>query len=129
MPASLSTNEQTIMCRRNRTGALTCMAALLAAVAVTGCSPSYSPNSYASNATQLANKVDQGVVIGVRKVTVTVDGNTGAVAGAAAGGVVGSQMPGSQTASALGAVGGGVGRLSSAVDMDRAGVGRRRDVR
>ena len=87
-------------------------------LALSGCSPDISPDKYATAATQKANKVDQGVVIGVRKVTVTVDGNTGAVAGAAAGGVVGSQMPGSQTASALGAVGGGVlgGLLGSSVE-------------
>jgi outer membrane lipoprotein SlyB len=87
-------------------------------LALSGCSPDISPDKYATAATQKANKVDQGVVVGVRRVTVTVDGNTGAVAGAAAGGVVGSQMPGSQTASALGAVGGGVlgGLLGSSVE-------------
>ena len=89
-----------------------------ATLALSGCSPDISPDKYATAATQKANKVDQGVVVGVRQVTVTVDGNTGAVAGAAAGGVVGSQVPGSQTASALGAVGGGVlgGLLGSSVE-------------
>ena len=87
-------------------------------LALSGCSPDISPDKYATAATQKANKVDQGVVIGVRPVTVTVDGNTGAVAGAAAGGIVGSQVPGSDTASALGAVGGGVlgGLLGSSVE-------------
>lgn len=87
-------------------------------LALSGCSPDISPDKYATAATQKANKVDQGVVVGARQVTVTVDGNTGAVAGAAAGGVVGSQMPGSETASALGAVGGGVlgGLLGSSVE-------------
>jgi len=95
--------------------------ALMAAgvlLALSGCSPDISPDKYATAATQKANKVDQGIVVGVRQVTVTADGNTGAIAGAAAGGVVGSQMPGSQTASALGAVGGGVlgGLLGSSVE-------------
>ena len=95
--------------------------ALMAAgvlLVLSGCSPDISPDKYATAATQKANKVDQGVIVGVRQVTVTLDGNTGAVAGAAAGGVVGSQMPGSQTASALGAVGGGVlgGLLGSSVE-------------
>jgi len=97
-----------------------CHAMMAAGVllALSGCSPDISPDKYATAATQKANKVDQGIVVGVRQVTVTVDGNTGAVAGAAAGGVVGSQMPGSQTASALGAVGGGVlgGLLGSSVE-------------
>ncbi len=94
------------------------LAVASALLALAGCSPDISPDKYATAATQKANKVDQGIVVGVRRVTVTVDGNTGAVAGAAAGGVVGSQLPGSQTASALGAVGGGVlgGLLGSSVE-------------
>ena len=83
------------------------IAALMAAFAMTGCSPSYSPNSYASNATQLANKVDQGVVVGVRAVLISADANLGTGTGAAAGGIAGSQI-GAGAAGALGALGGSV---------------------
>jgi outer membrane lipoprotein SlyB len=107
MPASLSTNEQNIMCRLNRTGAFKSMAVFLAAVAPTGCSPSYSPNSYASNATQIANKVDQGIVVGVRAVLISADASLGTGTGAAAGGIAGSQI-GSGAAGAFGALTGSV---------------------
>ena len=66
--------------------------ALLAALAA-GCTPSYSPDTYASPAVQQASKVEQGVVAGVRKVAVAASGATGAVTGAAAGGIAGSQAP------------------------------------
>ena len=65
--------------------------AILAVLA--GCTPSYSPDTYASTAVQQASKVEQGVVAGVRKVAVTASGATGAVTGAAAGGIAGSQAP------------------------------------
>ena len=67
---------------------------LFAAVAVSlaACGPSYSPNTYASNAVQQAAKVEQGVVVGVRDVAVTASGTTGTVTGAAAGGITGSQI-------------------------------------
>lgn len=57
-----------------------------------GCGPSYSPNTYASNAAQQANKVESGVIAGVRKVRISTSGTVGGVAGAAAGGVAGSQV-------------------------------------
>lgn len=41
---------------------------------------------------QQANKVEQGIVIGVRDVAVSASGTVGAVTGAAAGGIAGSQM-------------------------------------
>ena len=72
-----------------------------------GCGPSYSPDTYTSAAVQQANKVEQGVVIGVREVGVTASGTVGIVTGAAAGGIVGSQV-GSGALSALGALGGTV---------------------
>jgi outer membrane lipoprotein SlyB len=78
-------------------------AALAAPIA--GCGPDYSPNTYASNAVQQANKVDQGVVVGVREVGVSAAGTTGAVAGGAAGGIAGAQA-GSGATSAFGALGG-----------------------
>ena len=57
-----------------------------------GCAPSYSPDTYASNAAQQANKVEQGVIAGVRPVGVSATGTVGTVTGAAAGGIVGSQV-------------------------------------
>ncbi len=95
--------------------------ALAALAATAACSPDFSPNTYNAAAVQQANKVEQGVVAGVRDVDVKVSGTTGAVAGAAAGGIVGSQLPGSSTAAALGTVGGSLigGLLGSGVE--RAG--------
>lgn len=89
---------------------------LLATLA--GCSPDFSPNTYNASAVQQANKVEQGVVVGVRSVEVKVAGATGAVAGAAAGGIVGSQLPGSSATQALGTVGGGLlgGLFGSSVE-------------
>ena len=57
-----------------------------------GCAPSYSPDTYASNAAQQANKVEQGVVAGVRPVGVSATGTVGTITGAAAGGIAGSQV-------------------------------------
>ncbi len=85
------------------------------------CAPDYSPNTYSSAAVQQANKVERGVVIGVRDIQVTAAGTTGAATGAAAGGAVGgvagSQAPGA-LGTALGAIGGGVlgGLLGSSVE-------------
>ena len=81
--------------------------ALLAVVAVAGCSPDLSPNTYNAAAVQQANKTDQGVVVGVRQVDVRVAGATGAVVGGAAGGIAGSQV-GTGATSAFGALGGSV---------------------
>lgn len=80
--------------------------AMTAAALLAGCGPSYSPDTYASSAVQQANKVEQGVVVGVRKVAVQVSGATGAVAGAAAGGIAGGQAPISGVGTALTALGG-----------------------
>ncbi len=84
---------------------------------LSACSPSYSPDAYASAAVQQANKVEQGVVAGVREVTVTPSGATGAVAGGAAGGIAGSQTPGG-IGSAFGALGGSLmgGLIGSGVE-------------
>jgi outer membrane lipoprotein SlyB len=79
---------------------------LLAAVA--GCSPDYSPNTYASNAVQQANKVESAVVVGYRQVKISASGTVGAVSGGAAGGLLGAQAEPSGIVSALGTVGGSV---------------------
>src|SRR5690348_4029456 len=79
---------------------------LLAAVA--GCSPDYSPNTYASNAVQQANKVESAVVVGYRQVKISASGTVGAVSGGAAGGLLGAQAEPSGIVSALGTIGGTV---------------------
>lgn len=80
---------------------------LLAALSLlVACGPRYSPDTYATRAVQQANRVEQGVVIGVRQVRISAEGSTGAATGAAAGGVLGAQAPGSSIVSALGGVGG-----------------------
>jgi outer membrane lipoprotein SlyB len=77
-------------------------------VALAGCGPDYSPDTYSSTAVQQANKVEQGVVIGVRRVDVSASATVGTVTGAAAGGIAGSQAPGGSVGSAFGALGGSV---------------------
>ena len=74
-------------------------------MALGGCGPSYSPDTYSSNAVQQANKVDEGVIVGVRPVQITAQGVVGGVAGAAAGGAAGSQV-GAGPTSTFGAIGG-----------------------
>ena len=92
------------------------VAALL--VALPGCRPSYSPDTYASGAVQQAAKVEQGVVAGVRKVAVSPDGTLGGTTGAAAGGIGGAQAPGGGVRTALTALGGSVvgGLLGSGLE-------------
>lgn len=70
--------------------------------ALAGCASDYSPNTYASNAVQYANKVEPGTVVGFRQVAISANGNIGAVTGGAAGGVLGSEYGGTP----LAAVGG-----------------------
>ncbi len=70
--------------------------------AVVGCGPSCSPNTYATGAVQQVNKVEPGVVIGFRQVTIS----AGATGGAAGGVLGGTQSPLVGINSALGAVGG-----------------------
>jgi outer membrane lipoprotein SlyB len=76
-------------------------------VLLAACGPNYSPNTYSSAAVQQANKVDSGVVVGVRKVTISVDSTVASATGAAAGGIGGSQVA-EGAVSALGALGGAV---------------------
>ncbi len=83
----------------------TCLAALLLLAPLAACGPSYSPNTYASNAAQQANKADQGIIIGVRPVFISAAGTTGTVTGGAAGGIAGAQV-GAGPVSAFSALGG-----------------------
>ncbi|HYZ31194.1 MAG TPA: hypothetical protein VE684_02790, partial [Crenalkalicoccus sp.] len=78
-------------------------AALLLLPLLAACGSTYSPDTYATRAVQQANKVEQGTIIGVRRVAISADGAAGAATGAAAGGVLGAQAP-SGIASALGGV-------------------------
>jgi outer membrane lipoprotein SlyB len=78
---------------------------LLLCAALAACGPSYSPDTYASTAMQQANKVEKGVIVGVRPVAVTAAGTVGAVTGAAAGGVAGAQVGGGPVG-AFSAIGG-----------------------
>jgi outer membrane lipoprotein SlyB len=64
---------------------------VLILVTLSGCGPGYSPDTYASNAAQQANKVDQGLVVGVRTVGISAAGTVGGITGGAAGGIAGSQ--------------------------------------
>lgn len=75
-------------------------------IALAGCGPDYSPNTYATDAVQQEAKVDQGIIVGVREVQVSASGTTGAVVGAAAGGLVGADVTGTGTAKAFSALGG-----------------------
>lgn len=54
---------------------------------------------------QQANKVEQGIIVGVRPVAVSASGTVGTVAGGAAGGIAGAQV-GTGAVSALSALGG-----------------------
>jgi outer membrane lipoprotein SlyB len=93
-------------------------AAALLLIALAGCGPSYSPNTYNSNAVQQANKVDQGIVIGVRKVDITTQTGIGTVAGGAVGGIAGSQVGQGGVGNAIGALTGTVvgGIVGSTID-------------
>lgn len=93
--------------------ALTTLGAFLLA----GCSPNYSPDTYASRAVQQANKVEQGIVVGVRPVKVSAEGTVGTVTGSAAGGIAGTDTA-TGVVAAFGALGGAVvgGLAGSAIE-------------
>ena len=84
----------------------TALPVLALAAALAACGDRFSPDVYATRAVQQADKVEQGIIVGVRQVRVSAEGSTGAAAGAAAGGVLGAQAPGGGIVSALGGVGG-----------------------
>lgn len=79
---------------------------ILLLLALCGCGNRYSADEYAIRAVQQANRAEQGVVAGFRRVQISADGTTGAAAGGAAGAVLGSATGGNRVAEALGAVGG-----------------------
>jgi outer membrane lipoprotein SlyB len=71
------------------------------------CGPDYSPDTYSGNAVQQANKVEQGIVVGVRAVMISADAGLSSATGAAAGGIAGAQVAGGAVG-ALSALGGSV---------------------
>ncbi len=75
-------------------------------LALAGCGPSYSPNTYDAAAAQQANKVERGIVVGWREVKISADGTVGTVTGGAAGGIAGSQTPFGPVTRAFTALGG-----------------------
>ena len=80
---------------------------LLCLLPLAACGPDYSPNTYSNAAVQQAAKVDQGVVVGARRVGVTSSGATGAMAGGAAGAALGAAAPTpGRVSTTLGAIGG-----------------------
>lgn len=71
-----------------------------------GCASDYSPDTYSGAAVQQANKVEPGIVVGFRQVSISANGTVGAVTGGAAGGILGAQVGPGGFNSALGTVGG-----------------------
>ncbi|HEX2943450.1 MAG TPA: hypothetical protein VHO91_20520 [Rhodopila sp.] len=86
-------------------------------VSLASCGPNYSPDTYSTTAVQQANKAYQGVIVGVRDVSISASGTVGTVTGAAAGGIAGAQV-GIGTVSAFSALGGSLvgGIAGSAVE-------------
>jgi len=82
------------------------LATAVSLAVLSGCGPSYSPNTYDADAVQQANAVQRGVVIGERTVKVSANAAVGTVTGAAAGGIAGSTVGDSGTVKALSALGG-----------------------
>lgn len=86
---------------------------ILVALAVTGCTPSLSPDTYTTSGAGKVNRVVAGVVVSSRVVQVSDDANagdggkTGMIAGGIAGAIAGSALGGGR-GSALTAVGGAV---------------------
>jgi outer membrane lipoprotein SlyB len=102
--------ERFSMSRSLRTGFAAGTAAVLC-ILMAGCTPDYSPNTYASNAAQQANKVNQGIIVGVRAVQISADTTLATASGGAAGGVIGAgfgEGSGSAAGAAAGAIAGGV---------------------
>lgn len=82
-----------------------CLCVVLIA-GLAGCASDYSPDTYSGAAVQQANKVEPGIVVGFRQVSISANGTVGAVTGGAAGGILGAQVGPGGFNSALGTVGG-----------------------
>ena len=94
----------------------------IAVALLAGCGPDYSANTYNTAAVQQANKVERGIIVGLRDVVISSKGAVGALTGAATGGVVGSQAGGGGVTAALGAIGGSLvgGIVGSSVEQATA---------
>ena len=90
--AQVRPNAEARESRRDGATALIRFPAVPLLLALAGCGPSYSPDSYASSAVQQANKVEAGVIVGVRPVLITASGTVGGLTGGAAGGIAGAQL-------------------------------------
>lgn len=78
------------------------------ALLLSACAPNYSPNTYSSNAVQLANRVEAGTIIGFREVKISANGSIGAVTGGAVGGVLGAEYANSALVAVSGTTVGGM---------------------
>lgn len=83
--------------------------ASLCLLTLSGCaSNTFSPNTYSSNAVQLANRVESGTIIGFREVKISANGSIGAVTGGAVGGVLGAEYANSALVAVAGTTMGGM---------------------
>lgn len=73
-----------------------------------GCTKNISPNTYDASEVGVASKVTSGVIISKRLVHIDVNSGIGATTGAVAGGAAGSMIGGDRTTNVIGAVGGAV---------------------
>ena len=89
------------MCRQFRSApAISAAALLFGVLAVAGCAPNYSPDTYASAAAQQANKVDQGIIVGVRAIQISAD----TTLATATDGAAGERCPGSTIGAGAGSL-------------------------
>lgn len=89
---------------------------------LSACAPNFSPNTYSSNAVQLANKVEAGSIIGYREVKISANGSIGTVTGGAVGGVLGAEYANSALVAVGGTtVGGMLGNALEHAALDTAG--------
>lgn len=71
-----------------------------------GCGPSLSPNTYSGSDVGVASRVLKGTIISIRQVKIQQNSGVGAVGGAVAGGAAGSLIGGSTAVNIVGATGG-----------------------
>lgn len=92
----------------------TVLAAVLTAMALTGCAPSISPDTYSTSTANSVNNVIAGTIVSARMVKVSGDsltqggGMVGTLAGAGAGAIAAGSTIGQGNGSTLAAIGGAV---------------------
>ncbi len=82
--------------------------ALASSLALTGCAPDISPDSYSVGSVGAVNRTIAGTVISARSVDIRGTAGAGGTVGAATGGVVGSGLGHGTRANIVGAIGGAV---------------------